>query len=185
MRGTGRALCIPSAPVAVAPLRFLDIETSGLRADRGGRITEMAVLSQEKVHVNWTYSLDAPVGSESHDEAVHSVLTRLLLEFEESVVVAHNAPFDLQFIAYECRRLGIEGLTVQMIDTLALARGVCADIADHRLETLADVFKLSVSGPMHTALVDAQVTRDLFEVLVQKGALETLDDAGLRRLSWG
>lgn len=43
MRGADYTLCRPSTPLIVAPLRFLDLETSKLRADRGGRITQIAV----------------------------------------------------------------------------------------------------------------------------------------------
>lgn len=184
MRGSGRVLCQPSAPIIVAPLRFLDIETSGLRADRGGRITELALLSGTDPLIEWTLPELYDIGSKDHDSDVRSLLVRVIEESDVTILVAHNAPFDLRFLAYECRRLGVDGLSVQVIDTLALARKSNLDVSDHRLETLSRAFKLDVPGPMHTAIVDAKVTRALFDALVGVRDLETLGDAGLRRLSW-
>ncbi|WP_179862364.1 3'-5' exonuclease [Longibacter salinarum] len=168
----------------MAPLRFLDIETSGLRADRGARITEIALLSDRDVKLDWCYDECGEIGSEAHDVAVHSQLAHLVRGMSETVIVAHNAPFDLKFIAYEARRLGVRGLDVRVIDTLALSRRLHPDLRNHRLETLAEAFGLSAPGPFHTAMTDANVTRSLFQHLQTDGALDTLGDAGIRRLRW-
>jgi DNA polymerase III epsilon subunit-like protein len=184
MRGADRVLCQPSTPLIVAPLCFLDIETSGLRADRGARITEIALLTNDGIRMEWQMSDRCQVGSDDHDAAVKAQLKHLVTHLRNVVTVGHNVPFDLRFVAYECRRLNVRGLTVQMIDTLALARRSFPDAPDHRLETLAAEFDLSVPGEFHTALVDAEVTRSLLEKITDARSLTTLGDAGIRRLSW-
>jgi len=184
MHGSDRVLCQPSTPIIVAPLRFLDIETSGLRADRGARITEFVLLSSRASCIEWTLPPACTVGSDDHDARVRSLLFRVVEAGNAAVLVAHNASFDLRFIAYECRRLGVDGFSVQVIDTLSLARKADLDVPNHQLETLASELDVDVSGPMHTARVDARVTRDVFDCLVARRNLETLGEAGLRRLSW-
>jgi len=177
-------LCQPSTPVIVAPLRFLDIETSGLRADRGARIVELALLSSRETSIEWKLPETCAVGSNEHDARVRPLLARIVRESKAAVLVAHNVSFDLRFIGYECRRLGVDGLSVHVIDTLALARESTLEVSDYRLETLASALELPSPGPMHTAVVDAVVVRALFSFLVDACGLETLGDAGVRRLSW-
>jgi len=184
MRGGDRVLCQPSTPLVVAPFCFLDIETSGLRADRGARITEIALLSRDGTRTDWCMPDAFPVGSEDHDAAVKTQLSRLVSDVRDVVTVGHNVSFDLRFIAYECRRLEISGPSVQVIDTLVLARRTYPNAPDYRLETLARILDLPVRGELHTAVVDAQVTRSLLEKVTDIGSMTTLADAGIRRLAW-
>jgi DNA polymerase III epsilon subunit-like protein len=182
MRGADHTLCRPSTPVIVAPLRFLDLETSKLRADRGGRITEIALIDRHAPRIDWTWEEEP--GTEAHDRAVRQQLADLVRLLAAGVVVAHNVAFDLEFIAYEARRLGVSGLSAHRIDTLALARQHYPDLSNHQLGTLADALDLPVPGPLHVAHTDALVTRSLFLHLADTVPLQTLGDAGLRRIQW-
>lgn len=170
----------PGCPLRVSTLLFFDIETTGLRPDRGGRITEMAVVARDAVRFQWRCA----AGHEHGEPALEQALPPLFDQLRTGVVVGHNLQFDLGFIAYEAERHGLEGPQLRYIDTLGLARRLADEVADYRLETLLGAFGLPVSDDLHTALADARATQSLFWRLVDEGGCETLADAGLRRLNW-
>ena len=47
-------------PIRTASVVFFDLETTGLRPDRGARITEMAVVDQEGIRFDWAADAEPP-----------------------------------------------------------------------------------------------------------------------------
>jgi len=99
---------------------------------------------------------------------------------EGSVLVAHNAPFDLKFLRL---KEGLVGVTFDMpvLDTVLLSAHLFGQSAEHTLDRLAERFGARFpEGTRHTALGDALVTAEclcrLIEVLENRG-VETLADA--------
>lgn len=171
------ALSWSNGPLSLAPFAFFDLETTGLRPDRGARVTEIAVVGDDRPLLRWR--------RDAVEEAPFEDQLPLLLEcLAGSVVVGHNLRFDFKFVAYEARRHGLEGLCLRYVDTLALARELLNRTSDVRLGTLLSYFDLSPEGELHTALVDARATRTLFWRLVDEGNLRTLADAGVKPLTW-
>lgn len=168
-----------SCPLTVAPLVFFDLETTGLRPDRGARITEVAVVGREAVRFSWMR------GQTNLDDCALALQLPLLLDhLHAGVIVGHNVRFDFRFIAYEAERLGLRGPTVRFIDTLGLARRLLPAAADYRLATLLETLGIVPDGALHTALTDARATQALFWKLVERGHLQTLADAGMKPLTW-
>ena len=88
------------------------------------------------------------------------VLPRLLAFAEGSVLVAHNAPFDLRFLTAACAQLGLDWPGFEVLDTVRLARHLMAapeEVPDRKLATLARFFGTPVR-PSHRALDDARAT---------------------------
>ncbi len=173
-----------ACPIHIAPLVFFDIETTGLRPDRGARITEIAVVGHKGTCFDWSRE-QAPAGERS----LSPVLPHLFGRLRAGVVVGHNLHFDFRFVAYEADRLGYDGLDLRFIDTLGLARAHLEAahleaVEDYRLETLLRTFDVVPDGDLHTALVDARAARALFWKLVDVGHIETLGEAGMKRLNW-
>lgn len=166
-------------PLRAASLVFFDLETTGLRPDRGGRICEMAVIDQTGIRFDWSSAHDSPP-----DETVSQQLWAVRDHLQEGVVIGHNLQFDFHFLTYEAERLGHAGLDVQFADTLGLARGLLPHPTDYQLGTLLEAFDADPDGELHTAVGDAFATRTLFWSLVEAGGLETLSDVGVKRLSW-
>ncbi len=165
-------------PIAAAMLVFFDLETSGLRPDRGARIREMAVVGRRSVQ----FHRFLPEGASA---AVRRKALRACLDHVQSgVVVGHNVRFDLAFLAAEAARLGEPGPVLRFIDTLALARRLWPDASTHRLESLLDRFGIAPRRPLHTALGDALATRALFNALVERTGLTLLGEAGMMPLDW-
>ena len=92
------------------------------------------------------------------------------LEFAAgTVIVAHNARFDVGFLKAACVSTGASWPDPVVVDTVHLARAlVTADESpNHRLSSLARVFRASVT-PDHRALHDAQATVDVLHGLIAR-----------------
>lgn len=165
--------------IELASFAFFDIETTGLRPDRGARITEIAILKRSGDRYIWHRD-----ECSNRDKAITAALKKVVRQLQTGVVVGHNVRFDLRFVAYEAERLGLKGLNIQFIDTLGLAQKMNLPVTNYRLATLLHHFEITVHGELHTAYVDAQCTRALFWKLVEQGQYETLKDAGVQQLCW-
>ena len=97
---------------------------------------------------------------------------------EDTVLVAHNAAFDMRFLQLKEERTGIR-FTQPVLDTLLLAAVAQPNINAQQLEALAERFGVDAIG-RHTALGDAMMTGEIFlkllPLLAERGIL-TLKDA--------
>jgi DNA polymerase-3 subunit epsilon len=78
----------------------------------------------------------------------------------ETVLVAHNAAFDLRFFQLKEETLGVR-FTQPVLDTLLLSAVIHPNQESHRLESIAERLGINVIG-RHTALGDAFVTGEVF-----------------------
>ncbi|UVI32537.1 PolC-type DNA polymerase III [Paenibacillus spongiae] len=72
----------------------------------------------------------------------------------DSILVAHNARFDMGFIQAACKAHGMPELDNPVLDTLELARFIHPTMKNHRLNTLADKYKVSLESH-HRAIDDS------------------------------
>ena len=97
---------------------------------------------------------------------------------EGTVLVAHNAAFDMRMLQLKEAKTGIK-FTNPVLDTLLLSAVVHPNYDDHGLEAIAERLGINVIG-RHTSLGDAIVTGEallkLIPVLHEKG-IHTLADA--------
>lgn len=92
------------------------------------------------------------------------------LEFARgSVLVAHNAPFDVGFLRAGCRDLDLDWPDFATLDTVRLARRVLGrdEAPDCRLATLARLFQTGTE-PSHRALADARATVEVLHGLIER-----------------
>lgn len=86
----------------------------------------------------------------------------------DSVLVAHNAPFDTSFLNHEISRVYPGHRMVNPhLCTVKLSRRVLPDSPNHRLDTLADHFSIPIVS-RHRAGSDALATAEIFLLLLTK-----------------
>ena len=92
------------------------------------------------------------------------------LEFATgSVLVAHNAGFDISFLKAAARRTDHEWPGFRVLDTVHLARQLVRrdEVPNHRLASLARLFRATTT-PDHRALHDARATVDVLHGLLER-----------------
>jgi len=166
--------------LANAKFAFLDLETTGLSPWFGDRICEVGIILTEGKRIKQTYqTLVNPDRELSPAAASTNRLTdEELLQapffptvagqveacLQDAVVVCHNAPFDLQFLDSEFRRLGQEIEIPNLADTLTIAREIF-ETPSYTLVSLAEAFTLD-KVEAHRALADALTDRLVFFALM-------------------
>ena len=97
---------------------------------------------------------------------------------QDTVLVAHNAAFDMRFLQLQEEATGI-AFHQPVLDTLLLSAVVHPHQDSHRLEAIAERFNVTVLG-RHTALGDALVTAEIWLRLIpllQEQGIHTLRQA--------
>jgi len=103
---------------------------------------------------------------------IHEVVP-IFLEFcgspDETVLVAHNAPFDMSFLLAAVSAAAFEWPEFPVIDTAYLARKILTkdDVPNNKLETLAAYYGTN-SQPNHRALDDSRATVDVLHGLFER-----------------
>ncbi len=109
--------------------------------------------------ITWNHLKDAP----SLDEVWPEVLDFI----KDSIIVAHNAKFDIRFMNATNLRVNNKPFTNNFIDTLEWSRHYYSYFSSHKLGYLAAKHGISVA-PTHRALDDALATHELYQILRTK-----------------
>ncbi|MGM0217027.1 PolC-type DNA polymerase III [Enterococcus sp. AZ126] len=165
-----------------------DVETTGLSAVYD-TIIELAAVKMHKGNIidtfeqfidpghplsqttiNLTGITDEMVrGSKSEEEVL-----RLFKEFsEDTILVAHNASFDMGFLNTSNGKYGIPEAENPVIDTLELSRYLNPTFKSHRLNTLSKKFGVNLEQH-HRAIYDSESTGHLCWIFL-KDAKENHD----------
>jgi len=96
------------------------------------------------------------------------VLPSFFQFFGHSIPVAHNAPFDIGFLALHSLRHGITTPEAPVLDSCMFSRRVLLDQPSHRLQSLVEALGLGEST-FHRALADTKSCMEVFRTVVAKG----------------
>ena len=166
----------------------LDLETSGGSPRLGAGITEIGVVKVKGGQVLGTFQsfvdpghslpvfitqltgiTDEMLISAPFIDEILPTLFDFLGSADETVVVAHNSPFDLSFLKAAARAHEMDWPDYLTVDTARLARAVLDrdEVINCKLSTLADFFGATTS-PNHRALDDAMATVDVLHGLIER-----------------
>ena len=179
-------------PLSQVTFCVVDLETTGGGADcaiteigavkvRGGeRIGEFQTLVNPETHIPALIAVLTGITNQMVADApkIAEVLPSFLSFARDSVLVAHNARFDVGFLKRACAALEHPWPGFAVVDTVALARqGLLRDeVPNVKLATLANHFRANVQ-PNHRALSDARATVDVLH-----GLLERIGNLGVATL---
>jgi len=167
----------------IKKLIVLDTETTGLEVDQGHRIVEVgavALADRKRTDLHFHSYLNPQRSIDEEAEKVHglsmerlstepefSEIAESFLEFVEgSILVIHNAAFDLGFLNAELKRASSQYPALEEIcdveDTLLLARNKFPG-QRNSLDALANRFEVTgYDRSFHGALLDANILADVY-----------------------
>ncbi len=99
-------------------------------------------------------------------ETIDKVFPKVLEFVGDSIIVAHNASFDVGFLKHNAKLLGYE-FNNTYIDTLPLAKDLFPDLKKYKLGKIADSLGIEVDVA-HRALADVDTTVKVFNVMLKK-----------------
>ena len=170
----------------------LDLETTGFSAVTE-KITEIGVMKVKDGEVIDEFSCF--VNPEKHipervtevtnitdemvkdAETIDKVFPKLLEFLGDSVIVAHNAGFDVGFLKQNAKALGYE-FDYTYLDTLSLAKDLFPDYKKYKLGKIAENLGIKVEVA-HRALDDVDTTVKVFKVMIdmlKKRGAKKLED---------
>ena len=164
-------------------LIVLDTETTGLEVEQGHRIVEVGAVTlanRKRTDLHFHSYLNPQRSIDEEAEKVHglsmerlsnepefSEIAESFLEFVEgSILVIHNAAFDLGFLNAELKRVSSKYPALEEIcdveDTLLMARSKFPG-QRNSLDGLANRFEISgYDRSFHGALLDANILADVY-----------------------
>ncbi len=176
----------------------LDLETTGFSATNE-KITEIGVMKVKNGEVIDEFSTfvnpekhipervtevtnitDEMVADSETIEKIFPKLLEFLGDDKETVIVAHNANFDVGFLKQNAKVLGYK-FDYTYLDTLSLAKDLFPDYKKYKLGKIAENLGIKVEVA-HRALDDVDTTVKVFKVMMdmlkKKGAkyIEDIDD---------
>lgn len=170
-------------PLAETTFCVVDLETTGgAETDsitefgavkvRGGEVLgEFQTLVNPHTHIPPLVAVLTGITNQMVASAppIDQVLPAFLEFAQGTVLVAHNARFDVGFLRRNCAELGYPWPRFGVLDTVALARCILLadEVPDCRLSTLARHFHAAVT-PDHRALHDARATVDVLHALIER-----------------
>lgn len=168
----------------------LDIETTGMSPHRGHEIVEIAAVKISKglsldFSAHFCSLIKPKRGIPYSAFQIHGIdnemvenapdIKDVLAEFAEfskdSVLVIHNAKFDMSFISYFAVKNMIQLNHLYVMDTLILSRKIFPEIMRYSLDKLISHFSIDVpsfNSYRHRALYDAFAASVVFMKCIEK-----------------
>ena len=159
-----------------------DTETTGI-TPTNSRIIEIGAVrfSQDGILAKWSHlfypnQILSPfiinlthITQEMVDAAdpISAHIRDFLSFLDSSIIVAHNAQFDLNFLNAECENCRLPVTKNHAVDTLQLSRIIYPEAERHKLDFLADYLEID-KGSSHRAFDDAVTCMELFKKCMER-----------------
>lgn len=142
------------------------IELSALKVENGAPVGEFSELVNPEIPVSaFITSLTGITNDMLKDRPkIEDVLPRFLDFLGNSLIVGHNANFDINFIYDNAESVLRTAFSNDFVDTMRLGRRLIDGLEHYRLQDLAEYFKIDYSHA-HRALEDCKITQTCYEQL--------------------
>jgi DNA polymerase-3 subunit epsilon len=172
------AHALDDSPLAELAYTVFDTETTGLLPAEGDEIIQIGatrIVNRRLLRNECFDQLVDPQRPLSRESiGIHGITADLLAGqplidtvlpafhafCADTVLLGHNAAFDMRFLQLKEERVGVR-FEQPVLDTLLLSAVLHPNQESHRLEAIAERLGVSVIG-RHTALGDAMVTGEIF-----------------------
>lgn len=176
------------------PFTVFDTETTGLDPRKGDKIIEIAgvriedgkivegIEFVELVNPERTIPWEAKQVNKIDDEDVATARTidQVLPDFlqfaQGSILVAHNANFDMGFLETEKETCWGYVELPECLCTMRLSRSMWPNEFRHNLDTLATRLDIAMPTDRHRALPDVIMTAEALLKMIEIGKIESLAD---------
>ncbi len=187
------------------PLTVFDVETTGLDPNRGHRIIEIAALKiedgaikkddpfHEFVNPERTIPLEAAQVNKISNEdvanapTIDQVLPKFLDFTTGSMLVAHNAQFDMGFLNREKELCWGFIELPEYFCTMKMSQSIFPTEFRHSLDVVGLRLGLEVPKTLHRALPDVVLTAEALLKMIEIGEISSVEDlrvkAGTRQLA--
>lgn len=102
------------------------------------------------------------------------VLEKFLDFIDGSILIAHNADFDMAFLRHHAKQLLNKEINNDVLCTVKLSRWLLPELANHKLHTVGQHFGLKVEN-RHRAIGDVELTFQIW-----KNLIPLLQDKGIK-----
>ena len=153
---------IDTETTGLSPVFDKIIEIGAVRVSSGKIVDTFSSLINPGIHIPATISELTGISDEmvANSDCIEIVLPKFMEFCQGAVLVAHNAPFDIEFIRENLKRIGMsEDFTV--VDSLNLSRMLLKDNKRHTLRDVAKALNIPIVN-LHRALDDADLTTRVF-----------------------
>ncbi len=187
------------------PITVFDVETTGLDPRRGHKIVEIAGIRIENGVTDESKSFVSLVNPErlipwearqvnkiSDDDVrgaptIDQVLPKFLEFASDSLLVAHNAAFDVSFLQSEKEFCWGYVELPECLCTMKLSQSVFPNEFYHNLDALSRRLNLTFPENRHRALPDVLLTANAFLAMTEKWGIRSIDElrkrAGIQMMS--
>ncbi len=160
----GAVFCaLDTETTGLKPAEERIIEIGAVKFDKNGELDRFSTLVNPRILIpQFCQELTGITNKMVFGQKEFKDIARDLLSFlGDSIIIAHNAQFDLRFVNAELERINHEVLFNKAIDTLRFSRWAYPDNEHWTLQFLAEQLKIEVKAA-HRAEDDARVCMELF-----------------------
>ena len=169
-------------PLEKATFSVVDVETTGLKPQSGGiieigivKVSGLQIIDRYQSFVNpgrlippFITQLTGISDKDLYDAPYFDEIADEIIDFVgESILTAHNFPFDNSFLQKEFAAVGKEKPGLLNLCTLKIARRVFASLRSKSLSSVANFLRIK-NPDAHRALADALVTANILIKMIKK-----------------
>ena len=170
---SGAVFCaLDTETTGLKPAEERIIEIGAVKFDANGVIDTFSTLVNPRVLIpHFCQELTGITNKMVFGQKEFKEIAGEFLEFlgEETIIIAHNAQFDLRFVNAEQERMNRPPLPNKAIDTLRFSRWTFPENEHWTLQFLAEQLKIEVKAA-HRAADDARVCMEIFKKCIEASA---------------